>query len=143
MEIDKITQILKPYLKDYQTTKDILTYLKSHGIELNSRDFQEYVLIYNSTYSLKEMYLVGCNRGYKFTHSLKEIKDSNMQKLKKAVSMIKNAKRDLQEIGCKSQLTLLDDYCDGIGNWVDTVEAANDLPHEEYYEETKLGGVYW
>ncbi|MBQ0112047.1 MAG: hypothetical protein KBT03_02860 [Bacteroidales bacterium] len=135
MEIEKMTEILKPFLQDFKTTDEIMDYLKVNGIDINKRAFQEYVILYNDNFELNRIYLASNSNGYKYTTDRGEIKQSLNQRLKKFVSGIKNIKKAYKVLGDYNQINLLDKSTDNLE------AVAEEKP--ELYEEMKIGGVYW
>lgn len=101
---------LRFLLKDWAKTEDILKHLKADkGIEISDRAWRRYVNSYNHNFNDQETYIASSNKGYKFTAKRKEIKKSAIKDLKLGISLIKNAKEHLLELGEKDQLSLLKD----------------------------------
>lgn len=133
--MEKITEILMPFLTEFKTTDTILEYLAMNGLTVEKRAFQQYVTDYNDKFDGHQPYLASTSNGYKFTTDRELIKRSLNQRLGKFVSGIKNIKKTYKVIGNLNQLSLLDH----IEN--DTEALMEDRP--EKYEEIKIGGCYW
>lgn len=100
---------LRFLLKDWAKTEDILNHLKADkGIEISDRAWRRYVNSYNHNFNDQETYIASSNKGYKFTAKRKEIKKSAIKDLKLGISLIKNAREHLKELGEKDQLTFFE-----------------------------------
>jgi len=135
MEAKEIIYELRNYLVEHRTAPEIVHYLKLCHIDINTRKWQDIVLEYNSKYGDHESYIAGNSKGYILTYDKDKIKQANFQKINKAVSMLRNAKRDLEELGLKNQLSVIDTKCDEIEKLVDQVELL------DKHEQISLGVV--
>ena len=145
MTVKEIINQMRSFLSTYRTTDEILDYLKQHGLVINSRKWQDMVLKFNEDYGEHQTYLAGSSKGYILTTEKESIKQANYQKIRKAVSMIRNAKRDLDTLGLKNQLTCLDEECDSIEQLIDRASLHEEPLKETKYEEIKLHaeGIYF
>lgn len=101
---------LREHLKDWKKTSEILAELKSEkGIEISDRTWRKYVNNYNNNYEEQETFIASSNKGYKFTAKHKEIRKSAVKDFRLGISLIKNAKKHLQELDNKDQLTFFKD----------------------------------
>ena len=135
MDLNLITETLKPYLKEFKTTDEIMSYLKYHNINIGKRDYQEYVALFNKQFEQTKVYLASTSNGYKFTTDLNLVKQSLNQRLAKFVSGIKNIKETYKVIGNYNQISLLDKSTENLEAIVEN--------KPEQFEELKIGGVYW
>lgn len=120
METKNITRSLQGYLSEYRTFPNIQRLLHFCGIDISEREFADYVESYRQ--EEHEYYLESCSKGYRFTRDKNSIRKSCWQRIKKAISMIKNALRDLKNLGEKSQLTLFTNYVDSMEEAVERIE---------------------
>lgn len=119
-----ITNCLQPVLTNYQTLPQILRVLSLNGIEIGPREFTDYVEGYRQ--QNKELYLESCSKGYRFTTESGSIRSSCFQRIYKAASMIKNAKRDLGNLADRNQIALLD----SILEQVEQIEKPKEIKEE-------------
>lgn len=139
--IEKITLSLKDYLKEYKTAPEIIGWLKLCGVEISLREFATYTEEYRK--ENHEYYLESCSNGYRFTRDIESIKKSCYQRIGKAVSVIKNAKRDLKNLGERNQLTIIDEAINQLEELQNQVEIAENYKEENNKQQTQLEGVYW
>ena len=107
-KFDEITLALGGWLNEYRTLPQIVKWLKFMKIEINEREFADYVEAYRN--SGKFPYIESCANGYRFTTDKEAIRKSCFQRLNKGVSMIKHAKRDLEVLGEMNQVKLINDF---------------------------------
>lgn len=103
----KLTEKQIRYLLTKQRkTKEILELLKHEDINISDRAWRKIVRDYNNKYHNHDRYIASNNNGYYLTSKKKAITETNMNKLKCALSMLENAKNDLKELSDKGQLSL-------------------------------------
>ena len=101
---------IKHLLYDWKKTDEILADLKKDkGLEISGRTWRSFVNNYNNNFNEQETYIVSSNKGYKLTIKRKEIKKSAIKDLRLGISLIKNAREHLKELGEKDQLTFFKD----------------------------------
>lgn len=123
MEVEKITRALKEYLQEYRKLPQIIGILKLSGIEISEREFADYVELYRQ--QDHEYYLESCSNGYRFTRDVECIRKSCNQRIGKALSMLKNAKRDLRYCGERNQLSMIDNFINDYESISNQIEVAN------------------
>lgn len=123
MEVEKITRALNEYLQVYRKLPDIIGLLELSGIKISEREFANYVELYRQ--GDHEYYLESCSNGYRFTRDIDCIKKSCNQRIGKALSMLKNAKRDLKYCGERNQLSMIDNFINEYESISNLVEVAN------------------
>lgn len=97
---------LKAILGEQRKTNDILIELSKLGIQCEGRAWREFVRQYNDEFEKHDRYIASDSHGYYLTVNKKKIYKTAMNKLRCGVSMIKNARKDLQELSKKDQLKL-------------------------------------
>lgn len=105
-------KILKEVLSDQRKTNEIIPMLKKYGIEMNDRQWRTFVRQYNDKFASRDRYIASNSQGYYLTTNKAKITKTAMNKLKNALSMLKNAKADLNELKNKDQLSLLKEDVD-------------------------------
>lgn len=89
-----------------KTYKQLQPYLKAIDINVSDRAWRKFVRRYNNEYEGKETYIASNNKGYLLTTKKEDIKSSAIKNIKLGASLIRNAKRDLEELASKNQLSL-------------------------------------
>lgn len=105
-------KVLKEVLNEQKKTNDILIELSKKGITMNGRQWRSFVREYNDNYSLHDRYIASNNQGYYLTTNKKKITKTAINKFKNGLSMMRNAKMDLEELSNKNQLSLLQEDAD-------------------------------
>jgi len=109
----KITEKqLRQILNIQKKTDDILDELRGFGIEMNGRGWRAFVRRYNAQYDRHDTYIASNRFGYYLTASKKKITRTAMNKFRNGLSMMQNAKKDLQILSSKDQLSLMDEDAD-------------------------------
>ena len=105
-------KILRQLLKSRKMTAQILDELAVQGIHIDARQWRKFVREYNDGYGKRERFIASDVNGYILTTKKDAIKLAALKRIKTGVSMIRNAKADLDELGDKRQLSLLKEEAD-------------------------------
>lgn len=125
MQVNEITRALIGYLDQYRKLPEIIRMLHFCGIDISEREFATYVELYRQQDN--EYYLESCSNGYRFTRDKKAIQKSCYQRIRKGVSMILNAKRDLKLCSEKSQLLLSEQFINELKSIENQVSVVQDV----------------
>ena len=105
-------KIIKSILSEQRKTNEILDLLKKEDIDMTDRQWRSFVRQYNDKFASRDRYIASNSQGYFLTTNKAKITKTAMNKLKNALSMLKNAKADLDELKNKDQLSLLKEDVD-------------------------------
>lgn len=105
-------KVLKEVLNEQKKVETILIELSHRGIEMSERSWRSFVRKYNDEFGKHDRYIASNRFGYYLTTNKKKITKTAISKLRTGLSMMKNAKKDLQNLSEKDQLSLLDEDVD-------------------------------
>lgn len=105
-------KMLKEILSEQKKVETIIIELSHRGIEMSPRTWRRFVRDYNDAYGEHDRYIASDNQGYYLTMSKKKITKTAIYKLRNGLSMVRNAKKDLQNLSEKNQLSLLEEDVD-------------------------------
>lgn len=100
-------KLLRKILKEQKKTDDILIELHLNGIQMNGRTWRRFVRQFNNDFDKHDRYIASNKHGYYLTSNKKMITKTISNKYKNALSMLKNAKKDFENLSKKDQLSLL------------------------------------
>lgn len=100
---------LRAVLNEQKKTDDILIDLHIKGIEMSGRTWRKFVREFNNEFEQHDRYIASDKDGYYLTTNKKKIAKTIGNKYKNALSMLKNAKKDFNNLSKKDQLSLLKD----------------------------------
>lgn len=97
---------LKQILRTEKKVDEIIAEFMTRGVNISPRMWRRFVRQYNDGFAEKERYIASGKDGYVLTTKKKVIRASALNRLKCGLSMMKNAKADLDELSLKDQLKL-------------------------------------
>ena len=103
---------LRKVLNRQKKTEEILACLPSIGKEANERTWRTFVRRYNNEFDLHDTFIASDINGYYLTTSKKKITRNALNRFRNGLSMMQNAKQDLQILSEKNQLSLMEEDAD-------------------------------
>lgn len=101
-------EILKDYLSDWRTKKEILGYLSDKGVVMSERTLRQNLNGFNRQYPTgdTELFLAHSGKGYILTTDKSLIEKSLTDDRKRSLKMLKRYYGCLKELHSKNQLSL-------------------------------------
>jgi len=103
---------LKKILNRQKKTEEILMELKAIGVDVNDRTWRGFVRQFNEEFDRHDTYIASDSYGYYLTTNKKKITKTAMNKFRNGLSQMQNAKKDLQALADKNQLSLMEEDAD-------------------------------
>ena len=103
---------LRKVLNRQKKTEEILVNLSAIGKEANERTWRTFVRRYNNEFDLHDTFIASDINGYYLTTSKKKISRNALNRFRNGLSMMQNAKKDLQILADKNQLSLINEDAD-------------------------------
>ncbi len=101
-------EILKQYLVEWHTKKEIINHLKSNGIIIQERGLRKLFEQFNERYfnDENELYIAHSCKGYLLTADTNIIGNSIIDDKKRALKLLKRYQKTSKKVGNKNQINL-------------------------------------
>ena len=101
-------ELLKKYLHEWHTKKQILKYLKKNGLNLKERDLRRRIEAFNRFYfqDQSELYIAHSCKGYLLTADAEIIAKSISDDKKRALKLLKRYQKTSKKLSERNQMNL-------------------------------------